>query len=127
MRLQLKGTLMSSQISQSTILIVILGMGAINFALRFIPLATLSRITLPAPIMRWLSYIPISVMGALFAKEVLLPSANYSPMLANPGIYGALISMATFKLTKSFIGSTMAGVASFLLLRALFAAIGFGI
>lgn len=118
---------MSSSVSQDTILIVILGMGAINFALRFIPMAALSRITLPHPIMRWLSYIPISVMGALFAKEVLLPSQNYSPMIANPGIYGALISMATFKLTKSFLGSTLAGVGSFLLLRALFAAIGFGL
>lgn len=118
---------MSNTLSQQTLIMVILGMGAINFCLRFIPMAALSRVALPEVVMRWLSYIPISVMGALFAKEVLLPSAAFNPMYANPGIYGALVSMATFKYTKSFIGSTLAGVGSYLLLRALFTALGFGI
>lgn len=113
-----------SSLSQNTIWIVIIGMGVTNFALRFVPMAALSRMHLPAPLMRWLSYIPISVMGALFAKEVLLPSTKYHPVIANPGIYGALISMITFKFTRSFIGSTLAGVISFVGLRALFHAVG---
>lgn len=114
-----------SNLAHSTIWAVIIGMGVTNFVLRYVPMAALSRIKLPAPIMRWLSYVPISVMGALFAKEVLLPSMKYDPMFANPGIYGALISMIIFKFTKSFMGATLAGIVSFVMLRALFAALGF--
>lgn len=116
-----------TNLSHSVIWTVIIGMGITNFVLRFVPMAALSRIALPKPVMRWLSYIPISVMGALFAKEVLLPSTKFHPMFANPGIYGAIISMLTFKFTKSFMGSTLAGVISFVILRALFAHFGFGV
>lgn len=116
-----------SSLSQTTIWAVILGMAITNFILRYVPMAALSRMKLPAPIMRWLSYVPISVMGALFAQEVLLPSTKYDPICANPGIYGAIISMITFKLSKSFMGATLAGIVSFVALRALFAALGFGV
>lgn len=118
---------MIDTIPQHTIVAVIVGMGVVNFCLRFIPMAALSRIALPKSLMRWLSFVPISVMGALFAKEVLLPSTEYSPMAANPGIYGALVSMLVFKLSKSFIGSTLAGVGFYLMVRWVFTLAGFGV
>lgn len=109
-------------LSSSLIWTVIVGMAVVNFGLRFVPMATLSRFKLPDPVMRWLSYVPVAVMGSLFAKEVLLPAFNQAsttPVWLNPGIYGAAISMIIFKFTKSFIGSTLAGIAGFLILRAL--------
>ena len=103
---------------QSTIIAVIIGMGLANFTLRFVPLALFSRIRLPQPVMRWLEFIPISVMGALLAKEVILPSsAGYSTPLASPGIWGALAAMVAFRVTKSFLGGTLSGVVAFLILR----------
>lgn len=108
-------------LSSSLIWTVIVGMAVVNFSLRFIPMATLSRFKLPDPVMRWLSYVPVAVMGSLFAKEVLLPAFNQAsttPVWLNPGIYGAVISMVTFRFTRSFIGSTLAGIASFLIIRA---------
>lgn len=104
----------------NTILIVVIGLALMNFSLRFIPLATLSRITLPEPLMRWLSFVPVSVMGALFAKEVLLPSAEFDMPLQNPGIYGALVSMLVYRLSKSFVGATLSGVISFIIIREVF-------
>lgn len=104
----------------NTLLILIIGLGLTNLALRFLPLLALSKVNLPRPIMRWLSFVPVSVMGALFAKEVLLPSAEFDMPLQNPGIYGALVAMLAYKLTKSFVGSTLAGVISFILIRELF-------
>ena len=109
---------------QSTIIAVIVGMALANYSLRFIPLATFSRIELPRPIMRWLEYIPVSVMGALFAKEVLLPSAAYSTPLASPGVYGALAAMLAFRFTKSFLGGTLAGIGCYLAMRWLFSVVG---
>lgn len=103
---------------QSTIIAVIAGMALANFTLRFVPLALFSRIRLPQPIMRWLEFIPISVMGALLAKEVILPSsAGFSTPFASPGIWGALAAMIAFRVTKSFLGGTLTGVVAYLILR----------
>lgn len=110
------------ELSNATIWAVIVGMAVINFALRFTPLAALSRLNLPAPVMRWLSYIPISVMGALVASEVLRPGNRFIPPTANPGILAAGLTMIVFRFTRSFLGSTLAGMASYVLLRALLAA-----
>jgi len=98
---------------------VIVGMAVINLALRFVPLALLSNLELPAPARRWLSFVPISVMGALVATEVLRPGNQWQPPLTNPGVYAALLTMVVFHITRSFLGATLVGMASFVALRAL--------
>lgn len=133
------------QFSSPVIWGLIAGMTILNFALRFVPLAVLSRLSIPRPLMRWLSYMPIAVMGALLASEVLipafdtfiyelqtyreaLPDAGYegtSPellpllLLPLPGLIGAAAAMLAYRYTKSFIGGTLAGVAVFALLQLL--------
>jgi len=110
-------------LAQNVILITIIGMTALNFALRYTPLVALSRIQLPEVVTRWLSFVPISVMGALFATQILLPAWEQTSgkqsitLYFNPGIFGALAAMLMFKLTKSFIGGTVAGVVVFVLVR----------
>jgi len=110
-------------LAQNAILITILGMTVCNFALRFTPLVALTHFSLPKIAERWLSFVPISVMGALFATQILLPAWEQSsgkqsiPLYFNPGIFGALAAMLVFKLTKSFIGGTVGGVVVFVLVR----------
>ena len=118
---------MTNVLDPTLIWIVIVGMALTNFSLRFIPMAVLSRIKLPAPIMRWLSFIPISVMGALFAQVVLLPAfeaaidaTNAIPLWLNPGIYGGIGAMLVFRFTKSFMVASLAGMGIFVLTRWLF-------
>lgn len=105
--------------SSTTIWAVIVGMAVVNFALRFAPLALLSRLELPSPVMRWLSFIPISVMGALVASEVLMPGGKWIAPTDNAGILAAGLTMIVFRYTRSFLGSTLAGMVSYVLLRAL--------
>lgn len=107
------------ELTQAQIMAVIVGMAIINLALRFAPLALLSRLELPRPVARWLSFIPISVMGALVATEVLRPGNESQPPLTNPGLYAAALTMLIFRLTRSFLGATLAGMAAFVALRAL--------
>lgn len=94
-------------------------MALANFTLRFVPMAVLSRIRLPEPFTRWLSFIPASVMGALVASEVLRPGGEWRPPLTNPGVYAAIIAGVTFRYSRSFLGSTMAGIVSFVVIRGL--------
>jgi len=108
-----------NSVSAPVIWSVIAGMAAINFALRFTPLALLSRFEMPRPVLRWLSFIPISVMGSLVASEVLRPGGTWQAPLTNAGLYASLITMLVFRFTRSFLGATLAGMLSFVALRAL--------
>lgn len=92
-------------------------MAIINFVLRHLPMAFLSRVRMPKPVLRWLSFVPISVMGALVASEVLRPGGEWVPPLTNPGIYGAILAALVFRFTRSFLGATAAGVLAFIALR----------
>ncbi len=109
---------MGAEVTHAEILAVIVGMALVNFALRYTPMLVLSRRTLPEPVLVWLSYVPISVMGALVATEVLRPGGEWvTPAGANPGIPAALLTAAVFRLTRSFLGATVAGMVSYVVLR----------
>ena len=73
------------------IVAVIVGMAVINFGLRFVPLAVLSRVSFPRPVMRWLSFVPISVMGALVATEVVGVEGVSGSLLTSPPLYAAAL------------------------------------
>jgi len=106
-----------TDIPQTAIWAVIVGMAALNFIVRFLPIAVVSRIDLPAPVMRWLSFVPISVMGALVAGEVLRPGGHWSNPLTGPSLYAAIVTALVFRFTRSFLGATVAGMASFVALQ----------
>jgi len=108
---------MSPDASQATILVVIAGMAITNFAIRFTPIAVLSRTRLPSPVLRWLSFVPISVMGALVASEVLRPGGQWLPPLSNPGVYAAVLTAVVFRFSRSFLGATVSGIVAFVFLR----------
>jgi len=102
-------------------MIVVVGMAIANFTIRFIPIAVLSRSTLPRPLLRWLSFVPISVMGALVASEVLRPAGAWQDPLTNPAVYAASITALAFWFSRSFLGATLIGMVAFVALRGLFA------
>lgn len=97
---------------------VILGMAVLNFLVRFVPIAIVSRMELPRPVMRWLSYIPASVMGALVAGEVLRPGGEWQQPLSSPHVWAAALTALAYWRSRSFLGATLAGMVSFVALRA---------
>lgn len=103
--------------SASAIVTVIIGMAVANFVMRFTPIAVLSQRDLPPQVMRWLSFVPISVMGSLVASEVLRPGGTWVALADNAGIPAALLTALAFRITKSFLGATLAGVLAFVVLR----------
>lgn len=100
---------------------VIAGMAATNFAIRFAPITLLSRFDLPAPLLRWLSFIPVSVMGALVASEVMYPGGRWIPPQSNPGFFAAILTAVVYHRWRSFLGATVCGMVSFVILRAFMA------
>lgn len=97
---------------------VIIGMALANYATRFPPIAIVSRIELPAPIMRWLSFIPVSVMGSLVALEVCRPGGQWTNPAVSPYVWAAILTGLVYHASRSFLGATLCGVAAFVGIRA---------
>lgn len=110
---------MKSELSATLIWTVIVGMAVLNFLVRFPPIAIVSRLDLPRPVMRWLAFVPVSVMGALVAGEVLRPGGDWTNPLSSPSLYAAVVTALVFRFTRSFLGATVAGMASFVVLQRL--------
>ena len=54
-----------------TILIIIIGCALVTFVPRVLPLMILSQLELPTWLIRWLKNVPVAVMAALLAQELL--------------------------------------------------------
>jgi branched-subunit amino acid transport protein len=96
---------------------VVIAMGVANLVIRVLPFAALSRVRLPAPIERWLSFVPVSVLAALVVGEIARPGGEWMPPLANPYLWAAVPTALVYLRWRSFMGATLTGVASFLLIR----------
>lgn len=98
-----------------------IGMAVSNLLMRWTPLAVLSRLDLPEGVRRWLGYVPVSVMAAIVAVQVLHPGGTFRFDLANPYLLAAIPTAAVFKFTRSFLGATITGMLAFLAFRYLLA------
>ncbi|MBW6467986.1 MAG: AzlD domain-containing protein [Anaerosomatales bacterium] len=105
--------------SSTYIWAVIALMAVANYAVRFPPIAIVSRLRLPEPVVRWLSYVPAAVMGSLVAGEVLRPGGEYLLTLRNPYLLAAVPTAFIYHKTRSFLGATVAGMLIFVGIRAL--------
>jgi branched-subunit amino acid transport protein len=103
---------------------VALGMGAVNYALRITPFAALAKARLPRPVLRWLSFVPVAVMAALVVGEVARPGGEWVVPWLNPWLYAALGTAAAYRLSRSFLGATVIGIALFVGARWALGAIG---
>jgi branched-subunit amino acid transport protein len=82
---------------------------------RVVPLVLLSKIDLPRWLLAWLAYVPVAVLAALLAIEVLVVEGK--PALTdNPALLAIVPALAVAGLTRSLIGTVLAGVAAYWLL-----------
>jgi branched-subunit amino acid transport protein len=70
---------------------------------RVLPLVALSRIQLPTWLLDWLRYVPVAVLAALLAIELLSAGAV--------GVPAITAAFAVALLTRSLFGTACAGVA----------------
>jgi branched-subunit amino acid transport protein len=75
---------------------------------RVLPLLVLSRLQLPAWLLDWLRYVPIAILSALLALELLNIGTTALPAIA--------AALAVAAVTRSILGTVLAGVAAYWLL-----------
>jgi branched-subunit amino acid transport protein len=92
-------------------------MAVTNIVIRLVPIAAISRLELPSVVHRWLGYVPVSVMAAIVATQVLRPGGTWMLSLDNPYLLAAIPTALVYHFTRSFLGATATGMVAFLALR----------
>ncbi|WP_066251355.1 AzlD domain-containing protein [Neobacillus drentensis] len=103
-----------------SIFLIILGSALVTFIPRVLPIAILSRVELPEWTMRWLNYVPIAVMAALVGQELLMPNGKLKPLQNNLELIAALPAFIIAIVTRSLLGTVVAGIISIMILRFVF-------
>lgn len=82
---------------------------------RVLPLVLLSRMALPHWLLDWLRFVPVAVLAALTAVEVLMPGGKALALHA-PSLLAIAAAFAVAVWTRSLLAPAAAGVALYWLL-----------
>lgn len=91
------------------LLIIFLGMGAVTYLPRLLPLMALSQARLPGPFVSWLSYLPAAILAALIFPGVFMVNGRVEIGPGNPALWALLVSFAVAVRTRSLILTMVAG------------------
>ncbi len=91
------------------LIFIFLGMAAVTYFPRLIPLVALSRIELPRVIMRWLAYLPVAILSALIFPGAIQRAGAIDVSLGNPGIWALLVSFGVAIKTRNLILTVVVG------------------
>ncbi len=96
---------------------VILGLAGATFALRYVPFATLARLSLPAWLEEWLRLVPGAVLAAMLAQTLLLPEGEWLLPWQNAHLLAAIPAILVAWRTRSVVATMAVGVGGFALLN----------
>lgn len=103
--------------------LLILGMMAVTFGVRYFLFALADRIKMPAWMESALQYIPPAVLTAITLPAVLLPRGEWYVSYTNPYIIAAVFATGIGALTKNLLATIAVGLAAFFAWRFLLASI----
>jgi branched-subunit amino acid transport protein len=96
---------------QKIVFLTIVGMLAVTYVPRMVPLVALASRTLPEPVVRWLSYVPAAVLSSMLFPALLLRDGHLDLSLDNYFLWAAVPAFLLAWRTKSFFGTVALGMA----------------
>lgn len=102
--------------------IVILAVGALNYASRLSFIAFFAHRTMPPLLARALRYVPAAMLTALIVPMIVAPAVG--PLSVNPKIPAALVASVVAWTTKSTPKTLASGMLALWVMEALVARIG---
>ena len=99
--------------------VMILGMLAVTFGIRYFLFALADRITMPPLVESALNYIPPAVLVAITVPAVLLPRGEWFVSWTNPYLVAALVTTLAGILTLNLLATIAIGLASFFVFQML--------
>ncbi len=99
------------------LILCIAGCCLVTLIPRVLPLMYLSADSLPEPILRWLSFVPVSIMSALLLPELVLQNGALDISLNNINLLAAFPAFLVAWRTQSFFGTIACAMATVAFLR----------
>jgi branched-subunit amino acid transport protein len=100
--------------------LLIFGMFAVTFGVRYPLLVLVGRVHLPPTVIRGLRFVPVAVLTAICVPAVLLPAGTLDLRPTNAYLIAALAAILIAWRTKHLLLTIGAGMGIFLLWRVLF-------
>ncbi|WP_319584339.1 AzlD domain-containing protein [uncultured Pseudodesulfovibrio sp.] len=95
---------------QKIIFLTIVGMLAVTYIPRMVPLVALASRTLPESVVRWLSYVPAAVLSSMLFPALLLKDGSVDVSADNYFLWAAIPAFLLAWRTKSFFGTVALGM-----------------
>lgn len=99
------------------IMSTILLCGLVTWLSRVLPFAVIKNMTLPAWLIKFLSFVPIAIMTAIFVESLLTYHAGHWPGFDFANIAASIPAIVVGILTKSLLAVVITGVVAMALLR----------
>lgn len=96
---------------------IIAAMGVVTYLPRALPLAVLARTKIPEGFIRWLRFVPVAVLAALLAPELLLRDGAFELSLDNHFLLAAVPCFLVAVKTKNLLLTVGVGLAAVILLQ----------
>lgn len=100
-------------------LLLVAGMAAVTFGVRYPVLVLVGKIPLPESVFRALRYVPPAVLTAIIVPAVLMPQGTVDVSPANAYLVAGLVSALVAWRTKNLLLTIVLGMAVMLAWRAL--------
>jgi len=101
------------------LILLFAGMGLVTYLPRMLPMVVLSKIKMPALVLRWLRYVPPAVLAALLVPELLLKQGQWHVSLENHFLLAAVPTFAAAFWSRSLFLPVAVGMAAVVFLRLL--------
>jgi branched chain amino acid efflux pump len=94
------------------------GMAAVTFLIRYPMLALVGKIELPRPVFEALGYVPPAVLAAIVVPALLMPDGSTIVVsLANRGLLAGALAALVMAVSKNLLLTIVVGMAAYLLLK----------
>lgn len=95
---------------EKVVFLTIVGMTIVTYIPRAVPVLLLASRTLPAPLVRWLSFVPTAVLSAMLFPALLLKGVAFDFSLENFFLWASIPAFLLAWRTKSFFGTVALGM-----------------
>ncbi len=95
---------------------VIIGMMLVTYLPRMLPLVVLSRVKIHPLVLSWLQYIPVSILAALLAPEILMKEGQMAVSWDNPALLAAIPTFLVAIISKNLFYTVLVGMVAMVLL-----------
>ncbi|MFZ1341675.1 AzlD domain-containing protein [Thiothrix eikelboomii] len=96
-----------------SLILMILGMVAVTFSIRFILFARAHRIQLPVWLEEALAYVPVAVLTAIIMPMILMPNKQLDFSWHNPWLLGGLAAFVVGLILRKPLVTIIVGVLVF--------------